>query len=643
MSSLLKNLLISASVVCSGTLLIAGVKTVTVKQPGTLCSKVGEKNKYAIRAIKIKGALNADDVRFLRDMAGGDTLFNRTPGQLVNIDLSDVEFVPGPESILGKKNHNYKITDKHSIPPVFLYECPVERVVLPARLDSIGNWAFQGTRLRQFVIPEGVYVAPRAIASDSVLEYLRLPEIKGDAPSPSHNGFPGIKKLSYNNVDYVSGGSFGNLPELEEVIFEGSVGHIDGYAFTNCPKLKRILFRGPVASTGGPQFVKDCPELEEVRFDGLVFSSGFGAPVNCPKLKGYTQNGVVLYGDSSIFRIGRLDDVASSSEMRKQAFKMLDYKTRTLTDPSNGFLEMIEIKNFVETEKLAEAVGEMSRVAELAPNVLSIKADMEKSKLELLKESPVYRSDEEEFNWSYAAPDDSTLRFDREYFNLDSIAGEGDDISRIKNLTYWVHDIVRHDGGSYNPRFISLKDIIDVCKKENRGVNCRMMAIMLTEALLAEGIPARYLTCQPKLWKFDTDCHVICMAWSESLGKWIWADPTFAAFVTDENGLMLHPGEVRERLIADKTLVLNPDANWNHENKETKEHYLDYYMAKNLYYITAIEFNRPRPEGVGATRSKYVMLAPIGTEKTQHSDILTSDYDRFWAAPVEKQLNGECF
>ena len=66
-------------------------------------------------------------------------------------------------------------------------------------------------------------------------------------------------------------------------------------------------------------------------------------------------------------------------------------------------------------------------------------------------------------------------------------------------------------------------------------------------------------------------------------------------------------------------------------------------MAKNLYYITAIEFNRPRPEGVGATRSKYVMLTPIGTEKTQHSDILTSDYDRFWAAPVEKQLNGECF
>lgn len=634
MGSHLRSVLISAAVIGSGALLIAGVKTVNVKQPGTLASKVGEKNKYTTTAIRIKGSLNSDDVRFLRDMAGGDTLFKKTPGKLVDIDLSEVSFVPGPESILGKKSA-YRIKGKHSIPPTFLYNCPVRRVVLPQRLDTIDRWAFSGTLLKELIVPDGVYVASKAIASDSLLEVLRLPEIKGQAVAPSQSGLRGVKRVSYGDVDYVGGGSFVDLPELEEIVFEGLVGHIDGYTVTNCPKLKRIVFRGPVASTGGSQFVKDCPELEEVRFDGLVFSTGFGAPVNCPKLKGYTQNGIVLDGDSSVFRIGTPADVAAAPEMKKQALRMLDYKTRTLKNASDSFLERIEIMNFADTEKLADALGEASGVEELAAVIRPVKEDMEKEKLQLLKESPAYRADDVKIEWRYAAPSDSILRFDREYFNLDSIAGDGDDISRIKNLMYWVHDVVRHDGNSYNPRSVSLKDIIDICKKENRGVNCRMMAIILTEALLAEGIPARYLTCQPKLWAFDTDCHVICVAWSESLGKWVWVDPTFAAFVTDENGLMLHPGEVRERLIADKPLILNPDANWNHKSAQTKEHYLDYYMAKNLYYITAKEFNSPRPEGVKSTKSKYVMLAPVGASKAPVYDITTTDSERFWAAPVK--------
>ncbi|WP_370799601.1 hypothetical protein [Xylanibacter rarus] len=40
----------------------------------------------------------------------------------------------------------------------------------------------------------------------------------------------------------------------------------------------------------------------------------------------------------------------------------------------------------------------------------------------------------------YAEPSDRMLRMTRKKFNLDKIAGKGDDISRIKNLLYWVHD-----------------------------------------------------------------------------------------------------------------------------------------------------------------------------------------------------------
>lgn len=42
-------------------------------------------------------------------------------------------------------------------------------------------------------------------------------------------------------------------------------------------------------------------------------------------------------------------------------------------------------------------------------------------------------------------PNDSNLVQLRKHFNLDSIAGSGDEISKIKNLLYWVHNIVPHD------------------------------------------------------------------------------------------------------------------------------------------------------------------------------------------------------
>lgn len=464
---------------------------------------------------------------------------------------------------------------------------------------------------------------------------LRFPDKQSKATTPDQwEKRDEVKTVIYGDVDYVPSSSFVGLPNLEEIIFDGMVGHIDGYVITNCPKLKRVVFRGPVSTTGGSQFVKDCPNLEEVVFEGLVFASGFGEPINCPKLRGYKQKGMFMDADSTLFKLYTNKEVAANRKMKKQAKQLLAYKRRCITQHSNKFLKRFETALFNYSDKLAIAIGDYDFHRILTPIVLPLMKDMNLSKLELLKTSPAYTQDTIQIKWAYAEPSDSTLVRDRAYFNLDSIAGNGNDISRIKNLMYWVHDIVRHDGSSRNPSSQSLIDLYETCQRENRGVNCRMMAIMLTEALLAEGIPARYLTCQPKLWEFDSDCHVICVAWAASLNKWIWVDPTFAAFVTDENGLLLHPGEVRERLIKDQPLVLNPDANWNHQEAYSKEDYLDEYMAKNLYYIEAISYNRPRPEGQGADKSTYIQLIPTGTKDiAPYANIQMTDSTKFWAKP----------
>lgn len=264
----------------------------------------------------------------------------------------------------------------------------------------------------------------------------------------------------------------------------------------------------------------------------------------------------------------------------------------------------------------------------------------------MLKASQAYTVDKKAYQFYYANPNDSNLVRLRTTFNLDSIAGCGNEISKIKNIMYWVHDIVPHDGISRNPKSKNAIDMIRLCQKEKRGVNCRMMAQILNECYLAMGFKARYVTCLPKV--MINDCHVINVVYSCTLNKWIWMDPTFAAYITDDKGMLLSIQEVRERLRMSLPLVLNDDANWNHKSKQTKEDYLDNYMTKNLYHIECINNTGFNTETYikGTTdipeyklNHYFVDLCPQGYQPDDNNDnsIVTTDDQHFWESPYKNQ------
>jgi len=219
--------------------------------------------------------------------------------------------------------------------------------------------------------------------------------------------------------------------------------------------------------------------------------------------------------------------------------------------------------------------------------------------------------------FSYQSSDDPKLSALRKGFNLDSIAGQGTDVLKILNLLHWVHDLVPHDGINGNPEVKNAMSMVEICKKDGRGLNCRGLALVLNECYLAMGIKSRIVTCLPKdSLKIDQDCHVINSVYSESLKKWLWIDPTFDAYVMNEKGEMLSIEEVRECLISDKTLILNPDANWNNQQAQTKEHYLENYMAKNLYMLecpTSSEYNM-ETNAEGKTYN-YIRLLPLNYQE----------------------------
>lgn len=239
--------------------------------------------------------------------------------------------------------------------------------------------------------------------------------------------------------------------------------------------------------------------------------------------------------------------------------------------------------------------------------------------LDRLKKAAKYNLSDNRFvpDFSYQSSENPNLVKIRRDFKLDSIAGTGNETSKILNLLHWVHNIIRHDGSSVNPTLKNAIDLIKVCKSEKRGINCRMMATILNECYLSMGIKSRYITCMPKETEFD-DCHVINMVYSNDFKKWIWIDPTFDAYVMNEKGELLGLEEVRERLVKGKTLILNPEANWNRKNSQTKEEYLETYMAKNLYRLeTPLVSEYDTETWKSGKEIIYVELLPLdGIEQT---------------------------
>jgi len=263
-----------------------------------------------------------------------------------------------------------------------------------------------------------------------------------------------------------------------------------------------------------------------------------------------------------------------------------------------------------------------------------------------LQQAPKYNNNEENKlpAFTYQSPDDANLAALKNTYHLDSIAGKGNDISQIINLMEWVHYLIPHDGSKGNPKIKNALSFISECRQNNKTLNCRGLAIILNEVYLAEGFKSRFVTCLPKDTA-DQDCHVITIVWSASLKKWVWMDPTFMAYVMNENGELLSIEEVRDRLINNKPLILNPDANRNHATSQTKSDYLGYYMAKNLYKLECpvnSQYNYETPEE-GKARA-YVQLLPGNATPPTETDhnkhgittytlYYTNNPKTFWAAP----------
>lgn len=251
--------------------------------------------------------------------------------------------------------------------------------------------------------------------------------------------------------------------------------------------------------------------------------------------------------------------------------------------------------------------------------------------------------------FTHTTPDHPELVALRHEFDLDGVAGKGSDRERMLRLLDWAYRVAAWDGSAPWPEgTLSATNIIAWTREHESGVNCRMQAIILTEALLAVGIPARIVGCTP-IDPQDRDSHVIVSAWSSEEQRWLWLDPSFNAIPIGHGDRHLGVREVRSMLVNGQTPTLNSEARLRDQPMDANW-YFGTYMTKNLYGLVSPLHSQPGREGSAGQKEEVILLPalilPDNAERRvrnwefrggNYTQYAISNPDLFWAAPMGYQ------
>ncbi|MCU6711561.1 transglutaminase-like domain-containing protein [Paenibacillus sp. J5C_2022] len=232
--------------------------------------------------------------------------------------------------------------------------------------------------------------------------------------------------------------------------------------------------------------------------------------------------------------------------------------------------------------------------------------------------------------------DNNELSHIRNKYELTRVAGDGNELSRLFNIMNWLHEKVKHANVAL-PEQCNAIHILELAKNKPIKMNCYVLATVLNELMLSLGFYSRRIHCR-SYDPYDLDSHVVTSVFSRSLSKWIYLDPSWNVYVTDDKGTLLGLEEFRERLRNEQPVWVNG----NPEETEWTSFYIG-YMAKNLFW-----FNSPQISTFDYDESEriktYSFLLPdhfkpyelndrsINEEET--SIRITNNPREFWRQPI---------
>lgn len=219
-----------------------------------------EVNKLTV----VSGNLNSDDWKTLKSMTN-----------LVELDISGMTVTSIPSS-------------------AFSDRWGLEKIILPKKLEAIGNHAFSGTGLKEIELPESL----------TTLDY---------------NAFSYCASLSSvkipGKVERISPYSFYKCSNLQKVELAEGIKFIDNQAFYYCDHLQSINFPSTLTSIGYEAFRET--DLSEVNIPGSVENLGSNAFYRNKNLKKLTfGEGLVNIEGTAFSECVSIDSIVCPSTLR---------------------------------------------------------------------------------------------------------------------------------------------------------------------------------------------------------------------------------------------------------------------------------------------------------------------------------------
>lgn len=252
---------------------------------------------------------------------------------------------------------------------------------------------------------------------------------------------------------------------------------------------------------------------------------------------------------------------------------------------------------------------------------------LQQERVGLLRAGGAYtQNPDAEYRFTYDKADTALQRV-REHFRLDTLGGSTT-WERTMRLGRAVARTIPHGNPDSVPPHRNAISLWEYYRQTQKPLNCRHHSIILNGLLTASGIDSRYVTCMPAD-STDNDCHVVNIVWLPETRRWAMIDSDQNFYVTDQTGGLLDLRQMREYLTDGRPLRAH-----RLFGDEKRSDYFA-YMAKNLYWFTCIEDSGFDSENDRSLRSVHLIPQGFAGYKLwgNRNNVVTSDADRFWAAP----------
>lgn len=194
----------------------------------------------------------------------------------------------------------------------------------------------------------------------------------------------------------------------------------------------------------------------------------------------------------------------------------------------------------------------------------------------------------------------------KEEYDLQSIAGNGSEFEKTKNLMNRFSGRLTHQGNYDNHIPMNALDLLEYSlDNKKHGINCRAKAQILNEMCLSLGIYSRKVWILPYS-VYDNECHVVNEIWDSNMNKWIMFDITNNTYWINENKEPLSVIEIRNCIESGTfcTPVAAMDDLKDIERSFRNNYDIFIYIAKNIAYMRYCEVNT-----VGESEEKWYLCS----------------------------------